>query len=204
MEWESFKAEEMDKPYMKDLRKFIKQRREVTQVYPSSAEVFCAFTLPYKDVKCVLIGQDPYHNGQAHGLSFSAISGNTPPSLRVMRKSLGLSPTGNSNLLSWHNQGVMLLNRILTVERGKPLSHAGRGWEEFTKNAVSLLDKRKDVVFLLLGSYAQTLTKVIQHSPIVKRSHPASSLYQGVSWDNTWADEVNSYLNSPINWKSIE
>lgn len=165
------------------------QSREAAhaKIYPAKQNIFAALkATPFNEVKVVIVGQDPYHGpGQAHGLSFSVPPGiRVPPSLRNIFKELhndiGMAVPSNGTLTGWAKQGVLLLNAILTVEEGKPASHAGHGWELFTDTIIEqLLTRKQPTVFMLWGAYAQ---KKMQHLPahsdtaqhlILKSAHPS-------------------------------
>src|SRR5512142_2482432 len=160
--WRRLLAEEFEKPYFKTLLQFVRTERSKGTVFPPSGQVFNAFNLPYDQVKVVIVGQDPYHNfGQAHGLSFSVPEGvAVPPSLCnifLERKAdLGLDVPKHGNLTAWAQQGVLLLNTVLTVRAHSPESHRKRGWETFTNRVLELLDSREvPMVFILWGRYAR-------------------------------------------------
>lgn len=162
--WRDVLHEERSKDYFKSLLSFVDAERAAgKRVYPPSNEVFSALVhTPLDKVRVVILGQDPYHGpGQAHGLCFSVKPGVAlPPSLqnifKELRADLGIPAPTNGCLLPWAHQGVLLLNAVLTVEEGKPGSHANRGWEQFTDRVIeAVLTHRSGVVFLLWGSYAQ-------------------------------------------------
>ncbi len=182
--WKEVLAGEREKEYFKKVTKFVEdQRRAGKIVYPPNAEVFSALHYtPFSDVSVVIIGQDPYHGpNQAHGLCFSVRPEVPfPPSLQNIFKEihddLGCSIPKHGNLEGWARQGVLLLNASLTVEAGKPQSHANLGWEVFTDRVISELNSKKsDLVFLLWGSHAQKkgqhIDSVRHH--ILKAPHPS-------------------------------
>lgn len=161
--WKRRLAEEFAQPYMQQLRAFLVERqRQGAVVYPPGPLIFNALdSCPFERVRVVILGQDPYHGpGQAHGLCFSVRHGvPTPPSLvnifREIEDDLGLAPPDHGNLQAWAGHGVLLLNAVLTVERGQAGAHQGKGWERFTDRVVQLLnDERDGLVFMLWGSYA--------------------------------------------------
>lgn len=161
--WKARLEDEFDKPYMAELRSFLLERKRAgAVVYPPGGLIFNALdSTPFERVKVVILGQDPYHGpGQAHGLCFSVRDGvPPPPSLlniyRELEDDLGCRPPAGGNLQAWAEQGVLLLNAVLTVERGRAGSHQGKGWERFTDRVVAELDRgREGLVFLLWGSYA--------------------------------------------------
>ena len=193
---------------------FVQNRRTVTTVFPSENLVFNAFnSTDFNQVKVVIIGQDPYHGmGQAHGLCFSVPDGiSLPPSLKNIYQELeleyGVKMPESGNLQYWANQGVFLLNTLLTVEQGSPLSHAQIGWESFTKICIQLLSKhRNNVVFLLWGSHAQKLSQYIDNQKhlVLKTVHPSPlSAYRGFVGCNHFK-MANDYLIKhnllPIDW----
>jgi uracil-DNA glycosylase len=197
---------EFTKPYMQDLSAFLKVRRESSVVYPQKENVFKALELTsFEDTTTVIFGQDPYHNGQANGLSFSINGGPLPPSLKRIYNSLEME--GNGDLSPWAEQGVLMLNTILTVENGLPLSHTKKGWEQFTSKIVQILQQKK-VVFVLFGSYAKTQYKKLitnPDCPVIYREHPVAGVYSGKPWAHDfWYDEVNSHLKIPIKWKTTK
>jgi uracil-DNA glycosylase len=162
--WIQRLGDEFAQDYMTSLRQFLAAEFAAGKtIYPKGAEFFTALNLtPFEKVKVVIIGQDPYHGpGQAHGLSFSVKPGiSAPPSLvnifKELKNDLGLAPPSHGYLKSWAEQGVLLLNAVLTVEMNRAASHQGRGWERFTDRIVKELnDKREHLVFMLWGSYAQ-------------------------------------------------
>lgn len=182
--WHQKLAAEFDQPYMADLRAFLKTRKEKKVViYPHSSHWFHAFRLtPIDQVKVVIIGQDPYHGpGQAHGLSFSVPDGvKVPPSLlniyKELADDLGIPVSQVGHLGSWAEQGVFLLNSVLTVEQGRANSHQGRGWEQFTDKVIETLNtEREKLVFMLWGSYAQKKGQIIDANRhlVLKSPHPS-------------------------------
>jgi len=193
---------------------FVQNRRSITTVFPPENLVFNAFnSTDFNQVKVVIIGQDPYHGlGQAHGLCFSVPDGiSLPPSLKNIYQELelefGVKMPESGNLQYWANQGVFLLNSLLTVEQGTPLSHAQIGWESFTKMCIQLLSKhRNNVVFLLWGSHAQKLSQFIDNQKhlVLKTVHPSPlSAYRGFMGCNHFK-LANDYLIKhnllPIDW----
>lgn len=182
--WKSALLQEFNAPYMGELRGFLKQEAQLGKaIFPRGNEIFNALNLtPLEDVKVVILGQDPYHGpGQAHGLCFSVREGvRPPPSLQNIFKEihsdLGLPISKSGDLTKWAEQGVLLLNTVLTVESGKAASHKGRGWEKFTDSIIKLLSERDDpVVFILWGSFAQGKAPMIRVPPhaILKSVHPS-------------------------------
>ncbi|MFT6985627.1 MAG: uracil-DNA glycosylase [Psychromonas sp.] len=192
MSWNKFIAQQAKLDYYKNLQLFLQeQERAGKTIYPPKALRFHALDLtPLENVKVVILGQDPYHGeGQAHGLCFSVPEGiKTPPSLRNIYKELSLTIPGyeipeSGNLEHWAKQGVLLLNAVLTVEKGAAGSHASKGWEIFTDNVISEINNREeDVIFLLWGSYAHKKGRLIdaQKHTVLKSTHPSPlSAYRG-------------------------
>lgn len=190
-EWKAALETEFSQPYMAELREFlVNEGRSGKKIFPPAADIFNAFNLtPLSKVKVVIIGQDPYHGaGQAHGLSFSVPPGTRlPPSLKNIYKELAEdlkvpAPT-EGDLRYWAEQGVLLLNAVLTVEEGKAASHRERGWERFTDQVIRILNAQKrPLIFLLWGSFAQGKAAMIQSPPhkILKAPHPSPlSAYTG-------------------------
>ena len=188
--WENILAEEFKKPYYKELYKKIKTEYDTKVVYPPSEEIFTAFNLTDIDkVKVLILGQDPYHEpGQAHGLSFSVKPGiQTPPSLQNIYKELhdemGLYIPNNGFLTKWADQGVMMLNTVLTVRAHSANSHKGIGWEEFTDAAIRALNEQdRPIVYMLWGSNAQSKERMLDNKKqlVLKAPHPSPlSAYRG-------------------------
>lgn len=200
-EWYNILKDEFDKDYMKDLAKFIQERRSKGLVYPHQKDVFNAYKYtPYSKCRVCIIGQDPYINaGEAHGLAFSTENGRYTPSLRKIEETI--SPKEwNNNLTRWTEQGIMLLNIVLTVDAGKSNSHINQGWEQFTARTVQELDK-KGIIFLLWGKFAQTLSKYITNSTIIVAEHPVAASYQSRAWNNNDCfNKVNDLLEDKIKW----
>jgi uracil-DNA glycosylase len=214
--WQPTLGIEFDKPYMQQLRKFLRQEKDQKKViYPKSANVFQAFALtPIENVKVVLLGQDPYHGeGQAHGLCFSVQPGvRLPPSLmniyKELKIDLGIPTSQNGCLENWAKQGVLLLNSVLTVEKGRAGSHQGKGWEQFTDRVIEILnEKMQGLVFLLWGAYAQKKGQFIHADKhlVLKAAHPSPfSAHQGFLGCRHFSS-ANAYLEkqgkSPIDWQ---
>jgi uracil-DNA glycosylase len=181
--WQAVVGEELDRPYFHKLREFLDRERREHVVYPPEADVFNALKYtPYEATNVLILGQDPYHDeGQAHGLAFSVRPGvKPPPSLmnifRELKSDLDCRIPDNGYLTPWAEQGVLLLNTVLTVRAHAPNSHKGQGWEEFTDAVISQVGAKDDpVVFVLWGANAQKKTKLIdtdQHT-IVQSAHPS-------------------------------
>ncbi|MBB1087718.1 uracil-DNA glycosylase [Lysobacter sp. SG-8] len=169
---------------MQSLSAFLRERKAAgATIHPAGPQIFAAFdATPFDAVKVVVLGQDPYHGpGQAHGLCFSVQPGvAVPPSLqniyKELQRDLGIAPPRHGHLRHWADQGVLLLNAVLTVEEGRAGSHQGKGWEGFTDHVVEVLGReREGLVFLLWGSYAQAKGKVIdpRRHRVLKAPHPS-------------------------------
>lgn len=181
-DWDIVLKDEFSKPYFRNLGCFVKSEYKNKIVYPKYKDIFKALRLTdYNDVSVVILGQDPYHGvNEAHGLSFSVQDGvPIPPSLRNIFKELesdlGIKKT-STDLTSWANQGVLLLNSIMTVVKDSPLSHKARGWEIFTDKIIEKLGERqKPVVFILWGSYARSKKELIKGTNhyIIESVHPS-------------------------------
>tara|TARA_R100000005_G_scaffold96541_1_gene84338 strand:- start:2352 stop:3038 length:687 start_codon:yes stop_codon:yes gene_type:complete len=207
---------EFDQPYMTELGDFLRREKAAGKiVYPTGGNIFAALnSTPFDAVKLVIIGQDPYHGpGQAHGLSFSVPPGvPIPPSLRniyeELNRDLGLPRPAHGNLARWAEQGVLLLNAVLTVEQARAGSHQGRGWERFTDAAIAALnDKRENIVFLLWGSYAQKKGAFIDREKhlVLQSPHPSPlSAHRGFLGNGHFS-KANDYLvkcnKTPIDWQ---
>eukprot|EP00056_Hartaetosiga_gracilis_P012917 m.208583 g.208583 ORF g.208583 m.208583 type:complete len:307 (-) comp13767_c0_seq2:3633-4553(-) len=216
--WQKVLKGEFDKAYFKSLMKFLQgEKAKNKTVYPPADEVFswCRACSP-SDVEVVIIGQDPYiRPGQAHGLCFSVKEGVTPPpSLKNIYKELvtdieGFTPPKHGHLMSWAEQGVLLLNAVLTVEAGKSASHAKQGWEKFTDYVIEYLNTRKNnIVFILWGNYAKKKGKSINKKRhcVLEGTHP-SPLSARNFYGCKHFSKANKYLKkvgkSEINWASI-
>jgi len=213
-DWKAVLAEELQKPYFHKLSAFVDRERAKYQVFPPEDEVFNAFKwTPYQSVKVLLLGQDPYHDeGQAHGLCFSVRPGvRPPPSLRNVFKELyrdlGCKIPNHGCLIPWAEQGVLLLNAILTVRAHQANSHKDKGWEKFTDAVICALNRRKrPLVFLLWGTYAQKKIALIDapRHRIVTAAHPSPLSYKRFSGSSCFS-AVNQALQelgeTPINWQ---
>lgn len=212
--WDDILKEEFDKEYYLKLRAFLKQEYASQTIYPHMNNIFNALKYTaYEDVKAVILGQDPYHGpDQAHGLCFSVQRGvKPPPSLQNMFKELnsdlGIPVSSHGELTKWAEQGVLLLNTVLTVRAGQANSHKGMGWEIFTDRIIELLNKReKPIVFLLWGGPAKTKTKLITNPNhyILSTVHPSPlSAYNGFFGCKHFS-KTNEILKSlgetEINW----
>ncbi len=182
--WKEVLHGEREKPYFRSILEFLDRERAAGKViYPKKADIFNALQFaPFEAVKVVIIGQDPYHGpNQAHGLSFSVRPGIPPPPsllniFEEINRDLGLPKPSHGCLEKWAEQGVLLLNAVLTVEAGKPQSHAGIGWERFTDRVIKELnDQKEGLVFLLWGSHAQKKCETIDRSKhlVLTAPHPS-------------------------------
>lgn len=189
--WDELLKDEFKKDYYLKLREFLKAEYSSRVIYPDMYDIFNALkSCPYEDIKVVILGQDPYHEpGQAHGMCFSVKPGvKVPPSLVNMYKELAMEYPGydtfqNGYLQRWADQGVLLLNTVLTVREHQANSHKGKGWEIFTDRVISLLDQReKPVVFLLWGANARSKAALIKNPKhfVLQAAHPSPlSAYNG-------------------------
>lgn len=214
--WKAVLADEFSKDYMLALKAFLLKRKQSGSViYPPGSHIFNALDYtPFDKVKVVILGQDPYHGpGQAHGLCFSVQPGiATPPSLqniyKEIEKDLGIQQPPHGCLLSWAEQGVLLLNSVLTVEAAQAGSHQGKGWEIFTDRIIRELNQQREhLVFLLWGSYAQKKGAIIDRSKhlVLESPHPSPlSAHRGF-FGNHHFSRANQYLAqhgvSAINWQ---
>lgn len=215
-DWMQYLVAEFEQPYMQQLKAFLQQEKAAGKViYPHSSHWFNAFVqTPLAKVKVVVLGQDPYHGAkQAHGLSFSVLPGiKVPPSLQNIYKAqaqdLGIIQPNHGCLLAWAQQGVLLLNAVLTVEAAKANSHQGKGWEQFTDKAISVINEQTwGVVFMLWGSYAQKKAALVDANKhlILTAPHPSPlSAYRGF-FDCQHFSKANAWLakqgKAPINWQ---
>ena len=212
--WKVALAPEFEKPYFGSLVSFLRQEKAAGAIiFPPGSQIFRAFDLtPMDEVKVVILGQDPYHGpGQAHGLSFSVPHGvPAPPSLKNIFKEietdLGVQMSGCPNLEKWAEQGVLLLNAVLTVRSGEAASHSKIGWQEFTDAVIKCIsDKCEGVVFMLWGNFARTKAELIDGSRhcILEAAHP-SPLARGAFFGCRHFSKANDYLKStgrsPITW----
>jgi len=214
--WKAVLEQEFTKPYMAELRNFLKEELKRHQVFPPNKLIFNAFAhTPFHKVKVVILGQDPYHNiGQAHGLSFSVQPGIAiPPSLRNMYTELSTDIAGfqiphHGTLTKWADQGVLLLNAVLTVRAHTAASHQKKGWELFTDTVIrELSDKRDAIVFILWGNYAKQKARLINPSKhlIITGAHPSPlSAHNGFFGSKPFS-KTNQYLiahgKTPIDWQ---
>ena len=215
--WVEALGEEKQQPYFQHILDTVKAERESGQtIYPPAADVFNAFkATEFNQVKVIILGQDPYHGaGQAHGLAFSVQKGvRIPPSLQNIYKELvndiaGFQIPKHGNLQSWAEQGVLLLNTVLTVREGQAHSHAALGWETFTDKVIrQLVDHREHLVFILWGSHAQKKGAFIDRSRhlVLTAVHPSPLSASRGFFGSKPFSQTNQYLQqhglSPINWQ---
>ena len=219
-QWHDLLGEEFEKPYMQELRAFLRDELKKFKIYPPMKDLFRAFSLtPPSKLKVVILGQDPYHNpGQAHGLSFSVPPGKRPPPsllnifTEIKRDMLSCQiavKNESGDLTKWAKQGVLLLNAILTVRENSPASHREKGWEVFTEKVIEIINSRLEgVVFMLWGAFAQKKASFIDHSRhlVLQTSHPSSfSVDRGFRGCSHFS-KANNYLSSQkkeiIDWST--
>lgn len=213
-DWKEILQGEFDKPYFEELTRFVRAEYSAAQIFPAGRNIFRAFDkCPFETLKVVIIGQDPYHGvGQANGLCFSVNDGvSFPPSLQnifqEIRDDVGTPVPSSGNLDRWAEQGVLLLNSVLTVRAHQAASHAGRGWEQFTDAVVRIIAERKqELVYMLWGSYAQRKGQMADptRNLVLKSVHPSPlSVYRGFFGCRHFS-QANAYLESvgktPIVW----
>ena len=212
--WKSALADEWDRPYFAQLTNFVRGEYLAGKaVYPRPANIFNAFNLcPLENVKVVIIGQDPYHEpGQAMGLCFSVPNGVAfPPSLvniyKEIESDLGRPSKTNGDLTDWARQGVLLLNSTLTVMAHAAASHAGKGWEQFTDAVIRALARKKEIVYILWGAYAQRKCELINvdENLILSSAHPSPLSASRGFFGNRHFSRANEYLAAhnkpPIEW----
>lgn len=213
--WKIVLRDEFASPYFQELTSFLREEKKMYQIYPAGPQIFAAFNhTPFNRVKVVILGQDPYHGpGQAHGLCFSVPEGIAhPPSLinifKEIESDLGIPVPASGNLTRWTEQGVLLINAILTVRANTPASHQNKGWEKFTDAVIrNLSEKRKNLIFLLWGNYAQAKESLIDGNRhyILKAAHPSPlSAYRGFFGCRHFskANEILADLGlNEINWR---
>jgi uracil-DNA glycosylase len=213
--WKSKLHDEFEKEYFLRLAEFVKEEYKLKTIYPPGSLIFNAFNLcPFRNVKAVIIGQDPYHGpGQAHGLCFSVREGiDFPPSLvnifKEIESDIGIQKPTSGNLERWAAQGVLLLNATLTVRAHQAGSHQKRGWEQFTDSVISILNNEKqNIVFFLWGAYAQKKGEAIDRAKhlVLESVHPSPLSAPRGFFGNKHFSRCNEYLLAhgivPINWQ---
>ncbi|WP_394513022.1 uracil-DNA glycosylase [Priestia aryabhattai] len=214
-DWAPLLEEEFQKDYYIQLREFLVDEYNHHTIYPDKYDIFNALHYTdYKNVKVVILGQDPYHGpNQAHGLSFSVQPGvKTPPSLvniyKELKKEMDYHIPNNGYLVKWAEQGVLLLNTVLTVRKGEANSHKGKGWEQLTDRIIELVaQKEEPVVFLLWGKHAQAKKELIHHSHhlILESPHPSPFSANRGFFGNNHFQRANEFLlqhgRQSIDWQ---
>lgn len=212
-DWDEVLKDELQKDYFKKLLNIVNDLYKEKTIYPPKKDVFNAFRLSYKDVKVVILGQDPYHgDGEAHGFAFSCLKTPIPPSLKNIYKELfddlGIEKDMlDGNLFPWVKQGVMLLNTGLTVEKDKPNSHKNLDWHLFTDEVIRKLNERdKPVVFILWGNNARAKKDLITNNKhlVIESAHPSPFSARNGFFGSKPFSKTNSFLKengiTPINW----
>ncbi|WP_026342077.1 uracil-DNA glycosylase [Paenibacillus fonticola] len=216
-DWDQVLAAETDKPYFHELMNWLDEEYREHVIFPPREYLFQALKLTsYSGTRVVILGQDPYHGaGQAHGLSFSVLPGvKVPRSLRNIYKELSsdldISIPAGGTLTSWAEEGVLLLNTVLTVREGLPGSHQGKGWEQFTDAVVEALNEREEpVVFILWGSHAQKKGAKIHTTRhlVIESAHPSPLAARRGFFGSQPFSRANAFFKAleepPINWDSI-
>jgi uracil-DNA glycosylase len=215
--WRAVLEGEFDKTHMKSLGEFLRAESENgLSIFPSEENVFAAFAAtPFGKVRVVILGQDPYHGpGQAHGFSFSVEPGvRLPPSLlniyKELESDLGIPRGKSGNLKAWANQGVLLLNSVLTVRENQAASHQRRGWEQFTDRAIKeLAERREGIVFILWGAYALKKAAFVDRNKhlVIESVHPSPLSASRGFFGSRPFSKINQYFASrgeaPIDWSS--
>jgi uracil-DNA glycosylase len=215
--WREPLADELMKPYIASLGTFVAAERQTHTVYPPEGQVFTALELtPFAAVRVVILGQDPYHGpGQAHGLAFSVNHGiPIPPSLvniyKELRSDLEMTPPKHGYLVGWAQQGVLLLNTVLTVRAGEANSHKGKGWEKLTDAIIQAIGKRDEhAVFVLWGSPAHKKAALIdeQRHTIIRSVHPSPLSARNGFFGSRPFSQVNAALEAhgqpPVDWAAL-
>ena len=217
-DWDEVLSDLFQSENYKKIREFLKKEYSTYTIYPPMYDIFNAFKMtPYKSIKAVILGQDPYHNeGQAHGLCFSVQKGvELPPSLvniyKELKSDLGIEPSKSGCLTKWAENGVFLLNSTLTVRAGQANSHSGCGWQQFTDDVIRILNKReKPIVFILWGANARSKKALIDTKKhhVIESAHPSPlSAYNGF-FGGRYFSRVNEFLEKngqgPIDWRIPE
>lgn len=213
--WDKYLQNEFTKPYFKELIEYVNNEYKNKTIYPPKNEIFNAFRYTtYENLKVVILGQDPYHGeNQAEGLSFSVSNKvNRPPSLqnifKELESDLNIKISEKNSLIPWAQEGVLLLNAVLTVEKSKPASHQKKGWETFTDEVIKIInEKETPVVFILWGSYARNKKSLITNKRhcIIESPHPSPfSAYHGFFGSKPFS-KANDFLKAnnikEINWQ---
>ena len=212
-DWDIILGEEIEKVYFKQILKNVNELYQTKTIFPLKKDVLNAFRLSYKDVKVVILGQDPYHGeGEAHGYAFSCLKTPIPPSLKNIYKELYddlhiQKDITNGDLTTWVKQGVMLLNTCLTVEKDKPNSHKNLGWHTFTDEVIKKLNEREDpIVFILWGNNAREKKKYITNNKhlVIESAHPSPFSARNGFFGSKPFSKTNEFLKQnkklPIKW----
>ncbi|MDX9721291.1 MAG: uracil-DNA glycosylase [Myxococcota bacterium] len=212
--WQKVLGDELEQPYYQELMRFVDEERAQHEVFPEEEDVFSALEYSsYEQTKVLLLGQDPYHDvGQAHGLCFSVKPGiKVPPSLvnmyKELKTDLGCRIPNHGYLVPWAEQGILMINAVLTVRAHSANSHKDRGWERFTDAIIKRLDERSaPCVFVLWGAYAQKKAKLIKGSQhrILKAAHPSplsAKLFMGSKPFSAINDALRELGHRPIDWQ---
>jgi uracil-DNA glycosylase len=213
--WQKVIGAEFEKPYFQTLQNFLIEERQSHTIFPAESDLFSAFNLtPHADVQVLLLGQDPYHDdNQAHGLCFSVNPGiKIPPSLaniyKELRSDLGCEIPNNGYLVNWAEQGILMLNTVLTVRAHTPNSHKNKGWETFTDAVIAQVNKKADpVIFILWGASAQKKLNLIDTNrhTVIQSAHPSPlSAHKGFFGSKPFS-AINTALDTigkpAINWQ---
>ena len=215
MNFKEIIEEESKKEYFKELQSFVDEEYKNKTVFPERKNIYASLeNTPFDKVKVVIIGQDPYHGeGEAHGFAFSVKPGiKIPPSLKNIYKELnaeyGCYIPNNGYLMKWAEQGVLLLNAVLTVEKDKPASHQGKGWETFTDRVIEEIDKKDEpVVFMLWGNFAKSKKELLTNKNhlVLESPHPSPFSARHGFFGNNHFKLTNEYLSKngvePIDWQ---
>jgi uracil-DNA glycosylase len=213
--WQKVLSEEFEQPYFQKLQDFSIAERQTQTIFPPAADVFSAFELtPYENVRVLLLGQDPYHDdNQAHGLCFSVKPGiKPPPSLvniyKELQTDIGCKIPNHGYLVNWAEQGILMLNAVLTVRAHTPNSHKNQGWETFTDAVISKVNQKIDpVIFILWGAYAQKKIKLIDPTKhlVIQSAHPSPLSARNGFFGSKPFSTINTALDSfgqpAINWQ---
>jgi uracil-DNA glycosylase len=208
--WRAVLEPEFSKPYMAKLEAFLETERQTRQIFPPEAQVFSALELTrFDQVRVLIVGQDPYHDdAQAHGLAFSVRRGvKVPPSLvnifKELETDLGVPRAKHGDLESWAQQGVLLLNTVLTVRAHEAASHKGKGWENLTDAIIKAVSaKPEPVVFVLWGAHAQKKLELIDTSKhtVLQSAHPSPLSARNGFFGSKPFSRINAVLETPIDW----
>lgn len=214
-DWANFLNDEFKKEYYLKLREFLKREYAMQTIYPDMYDIYNALHYTsYENTKVVILGQDPYHGpNQAHGLSFSVQKGVAiPPSLqniyRELQDDLGFAPPSHGYLKKWADEGVLLLNTVLTVRERQPASHRGQGWEQFTDKVIQTVnEKTEPVVFILWGRHAQAKEALLTNDRhlVIKSPHPSPFSANRGFFGSRPFSRANAFLQAngrtPIDWE---